>query len=398
MTAQVPPEILNAANAAPGDDTKPPRRTKAPAARAKKATAAKHTARNPAAGLLAAVKFVSAAQHKAGNLLQTHCSLSHHWAAATNEVLTAGHPIEEDLTACPQTAPLIDALSQVENEVSIAAASEFYLSISSGLFRAMIPCAPESQVTIPAPDEPIAEIDDRLKVALEAVLKIPNEASPDAKFAAILLQAGSCVATNGAILVEYWHGIDLPPGLLLPKSFAQAVTKTAKKLVRFGFSQNSVTFWFEDRSFIKTQTYAGEYAHYAPLFERFSPDAFWPVPPLFFKAVSAVANFNDGGRVYFKNGQVVSDLESEETSQYQVGGLPEGMGFDSKLLGIISDKATSFCFDERHLAFFGENCRGLVAALEVQKPTLYRDNADDWANPGFAQERPTFGPDDEIPF
>lgn len=405
---QTPPADVLAAAAttpapAPASAAKPKR------SRAKAAVAAKgKTAPNPATGLIAAIKFVGLAQAKNGTVAETFCHLANQWAAASNGVLTIATRIEEDLNACPQTATFLDALQRVETDLSITQISQGFLSVASGDFRGVVPCAPFDQVPISPPDDPVAVIDDRLKAAFEAVLKVPNELSPLPHTAGVLLQSGSVVATNGAIILEYWHGIDLPPNMLVPKVALQAVLKSGKPLVRFGFSQTSVTFWFEDQSFIKTQIFAGQFPAYKSVIECNYGDM-WPVPTDFFKAVAAVANFSENGSIFFKNGQVVSNLNDETPSFYKVEGLPEGVGFDGKLLALIADKASRFLFTEAdptgrneipRLFFVGENLRGVVAGLESKAPAVYRDKADDWANPGYAQEQrgTYYDPDDEIPF
>lgn len=74
---------------------------------------------NPAASLLAALKFVAVAQKKAGTVQQQFGVISGNWAAASNGVLTVATKVEEDLSACPHTYQLIDALSKVGEELSI---------------------------------------------------------------------------------------------------------------------------------------------------------------------------------------------------------------------------------------------------------------------------------------
>lgn len=375
---QTPPaDVLAAATTtpAPAPAAKPKR------ARAKAATAAKgKTAPNPAATLIAAVKFISVAQAKNGTVAETYCHIAHNWAAASNGVLTVATKIEEDLQACPQTSTFLDALNRVDTDLQITQISQGFLSVASGDFRGVIPCAPFEQVPITPPDEPVAGIDDRLKQAFEAVLKVPNDSSPHPEYAGVLLQGGSVVATNGAVIFEYWHGIDLPPNLLLPKVALQAVLKSGKKLERLGFSPSSVTFWFEDGSFIKTQTFAAQFPAYKNVIECNYGDM-WPVPDNFFKAVEAVASFSDGGLVYFKNGQVVSNPNDETPSFYRIEGLPEGVGFDGKYIAMIEGRASRLLFQDEdptgrneipRLFFVGNDLRGVIAGLEKKSPAVYR--------------------------
>ncbi|WEM33685.1 DNA polymerase processivity factor [Pseudomonas phage PSA-KC1] len=137
----------------------------------KQAAAGKNKAKgpSPAASLLAALKFVAIAQKKAGPTNVQFGHIAHNWAAASDGVLTVAHPIEEDLVACPHTLQFIDALSKVGEELSITRSlPRTPLAVSSGAFRALVPCVGFDDVPITAPDPQCATIDDRIKTAFAA--------------------------------------------------------------------------------------------------------------------------------------------------------------------------------------------------------------------------------------
>lgn len=363
--SEIPNEVIAAATEKPKPKT-----------RAKKAAGAKaKSVPNPAQGLIGAMQFLAPAQSKTGTVSETFCSICHKWAAASNGVLTIGIPIEEDLHAYPQWALFLDALKRVNGDMTITAISAGMLGVTSGDFRAIVPCAPPEQVPISAPDEAVAVIDDRIKQGFEAVLKVPNEQSARAPYAGILLQANSIVATNGTVIFEYWHGIDLPPNMLIPKAAAQAVVKSGKALARLGFSANSVTFWFEDYSFIKTQLFDANYPDYEPVVSC-DYSAMWPVPDKFFEAVAAVSHFSATGNVYFKDGRIVSDMSDETPSFYRLDALPEGEGFNGKYIEMIEGRAERMLFsvsrDNAPVLFFvGSNLRGCIAGLDKSATRVY---------------------------
>jgi len=339
---------------------------------------------NPADGLLKAIKFLKLCQKKTGTLEQRHSSISGNWACATNEMITMGTKIEEDLVACPHTLKFEEALKKVGEDLSITQVSPVALSVKSGMFKAFVECAEVGQIKISPPDENVAVIDDRIKDAFSILAPIATEGATNAAYASVLLRAGSAVATNGYLLTEVWHGIDLPPvQMALPKQAVSAVVKSGKPLKGFGFSNSSVTFWFEDESFIKTQLFGEQYPSYETLFEceNLNP---WPVPDEFFKAVKAIKNFTEMGMVYFKEGKLASDEVEFEASTYTIEGLPEGMGFNSKYLLMVEkvfDKVHFETVDGSDRAlFFGENTRGVVAGLVRE------------------DEPKTIDLDDEIPF
>jgi len=330
-----------------------------------RARRAKTTAVNPAASLLSALKFIAVAQKKAGAPNQQFGIISGNWAAASNGILTVATKVEEDLNACPHTLQFINALSKVGEDLSITQLSQTALSVVSGAFKAVVPCVGFDNLSISPPDEPCAVIDDRLKEAFAMLAPLATEGAPNAAYASVLLQSGSAVATNGHVLAEYWHGIDLPPGLLVPKAAVAAILKAGKPLARFGYSGPSATFWFDDDSFIKTQLYGERFPNYTPLFECEGLNP-WPVPAEFFKAVRSIEAFTRNGVVYFENGKLASNELENEASTYIIEGLPEGMGFNAKYLLTVEKAFDNVHFDEasNKAFFFGENVRGVIMGIE----------------------------------
>lgn len=360
----------------PADEPKP----KKPRSRARKQAAStsgpKKTA-NPAASLIAALKFVSVAQKKAGPTGVQFSHLAHNWAAAFDGVLTVAAPIEEDLAACVHTLQFIDALSKAGDELSITQLSPNTLAVSSGVFRALVPCVAVEDVPIPPPDPQCAVIDDRIKAALAAVAGLATDGAPNATYAAVLLQANTAVATNGAALLEAWHGIDLPPGMMLPKVAASAIAKASKTLTGFGYSQSSATFYFEDGSFIKSQLYGERYPNYAPLLDVPGLNL-WPVPEDFYRGVRAIESFSPNGNVFFEDGAVLSKMHKEEASTYRIEGLPERMGFSVKLLLAVEHafKKAHFETDANKVVFYGDNVRGALMGLDLGTEAAYTETSD----------------------
>lgn len=337
---------------------------------------------NPAASLLAALKFVAVAQKKNGPPGHQFCFMSGGWLAASDGILTVATPVAEDLNACPHTLRFINALSKTGEELSVTQLSANALAVKSGRFMALVPCANADEVPITGPDPQCAQLDDNVKRALGDVAVLATEGSPVAHYAAVLLQAGTAVATNGFAMLESWHGVDLPPGLLLPKQAATAIAKCGKPLTGFGFSNNSATFYFEDGSFIKTQLYAERYPAYEKVFECENIHA-WAIPAEFFKAVRALESFSSNGVVYFNEGVISTDVEVEQASTYKIEGLPDGMAFNAKYLMQVESffEKAHFENDEKpRVFFFGGNVRGVlmgVGKVEKQAPSVSSNSEED---------------------
>jgi len=343
----------------------PPEEPKVKKPRARKA---KVKEPNAADSLIAALKFIKPAQSKAGTIQQQHCMISGGWLAATNGVLTIGCRIEEDLVACPHSMQMLEALLQCGQELNITQLNETTLSIKSGVFKALVPCVSFADIQINAPDESIAQINDAVKAAIECVMPLATDGASNAVFAAVLLQAQTAVGTNGEALLECWHGLDLPPGLLIPRASANALVKAGKPLVGFGYGPASATFWFADGSFIKTQLFNERYLNYSIVFD--TETNAWALPEGFFTAVHAIENFSKNGIVYFDDGMVSSHEHETEASTYQIEGLPQGMAFNSKLLTLVEHAfiEADFRKEQHKVYFFGNNVRGVLMGIGDKAP------------------------------
>ncbi len=350
--------------------------------RARKPKAEKRA--NPAANLIAALKFISIAQKKVGTVGQQFCLISNNWLVASNEILTVGTKIEEDLRACPHTIQLLEALSNCEDGLQIAQLSPTALAVTSGAFKALVPCVGMDAVSIPWPDPVCGSLNNKIKEALEAVCCLAVEGAEQAFKAAVLLQAQSAISTNGYAMLEAWHGIDLPPGLLLPKCAAQAIAKCNKDLAGFGFSNSSATFYFSDESFIKTQLFAEQYPNYKLILDKTLPKAF-NLPTEFFKAVKAIEAFSENGILYFNNGHILSKDFSHEASTYKIDGLPNGMAFNAKYLLMLQHaiKKAVFIAESKMIYFFNGEIRGCLMGV-------------DWKQKAETTNTSDF--DDDIPF
>lgn len=319
--------------------------------------------------LVKALKFISVVQKKSGTVEQQFCAMVNHWLIANNGVVMAGTKIEEDLFACPHTYQLLEALNKSRQEMNITQLSQAQLSVKSEKFKAIVPCVSFETLNFPAPDNKQVQVDNRIKAAFGAVATLATLATDGAEkayLAAVCLQSGSAVATNGAAVLEYWHGFQFDGcRFMVPKVAAVAVAECEKDLVGIGYTQSSITFHFADESFIKTQLFNESFPEYAHFFNvQTNP---WPLPEEFFKGVKSVKNFSKNGIVYFDNGCVSSREIESEASTYQVQNLPEGMAFHAKLLLQVQHAMVNVDFDKsrNNVIFFGNNVRGILAAVNI---------------------------------
>jgi hypothetical protein len=344
-----------------------------------------------AAALLEALKFVSVA---AGDkdLIETsgHVRLAGNFAVTFDGQLTAGHPIVEELTLCPQIDQLTKALNRSGKSLVIAETPNGRLSIKGERLQAYVACLKPEDMPPALPDPRLGVVDDRIKEAFRCCGTLANENGKRVFEASVLLRANDCTATNGAAILQFWHGIDLPPDMILPKIFCAAVAAVKAKVEGFGASWNdqgrvgSVTFYFEGGAWIKSLCYADEWPNTDPLWWQAN---FSPVPDGLFEGVDAVADFNEHEFITFAANSVQSHRDANVGAQYEVKGLQPGKQFAGKLMAQVAPWCSSIdltTYPDRAFFLGGEAqtpVRGIVMCVT--------ESSHEAAEPPPKQDEPT---------
>ena len=335
---------------------------------------------------------------------------------AFNGQVAAGHPIAEELTLRPRHDKLEAALKRVGKSLVISETPNGQLSIKGDKLRALVPClSADIHLATPAPDPNIAPVTEQLKEAFKVCGILASEGAEKAHYASLLLEAYICTGTNGAAVLQYYHGIDLPPAMVLPKVFTAAVAKQTKALVGFGFTWGNdgqvgtVTLHFDGGAWIKTQCYQDRWPDVGAVLNV----ATHPADTLtgLFDAVEAVSKFTDDDWITFGENMVMSHTDQGAGATYEVQGLQGGKRFKGKLIKDVAPYAKTIdltTFGDRAYFFGGEplgpngpvagTVRGAIVGLAAQ--VTYRDGFDGQEPAGTiggAQINGDDGIDDNVP-
>lgn len=207
------------------------------------------------------------------------------------------------------------------------------------------------------------------KEAVDAVGVLASTSGQHVLTHSVLMNGASVIATNRVMLVEYWHGLDLPPNVPLPKEFITALVKCKKNLTGFGYSNCSATFYFEDGSWLRTQLYSDEWPDVSRILNREAN--LWTIDPNFFKALDAIAPFSEDGNAYSDLNLLKSHADEGAGASYECSGIPKGFVYPIKQLQIMKPYAkrvdwmanglhnSSYC-----LVFEGDKMRGVISGRE----------------------------------
>lgn len=317
---------------------------------------------NVASELLDAVKFIALVQRKQVEITRSYCVINNGYISASNGVLSAGITVSDSLSCCPNTIKFVTALSKCKNELSITENDNDTITVKSGPFKAVVQCVKISEMPLIYPDEALYNLNNDFTKALDICAPLASEKEDKVEMSSILLRSRSVIASNGFMLLNYWHGVDMPDNMVLPKVATDAIVKSGKTLAKFGFSKTSITFYFDDGSWIKSQLFDEEWTDISTLLD--SPSNPWPVPDNFFIGLDHVLPFCDSESVYFKENSLASHEEETKATTYEVIGLPVGKIYSGKALKSLENIVDKFDFKtyDNRCMFFGleGKLRGLL--------------------------------------
>lgn len=312
---------------------------------------------------LSALEFVALAQKNIGTALQTHCIVRDGWCVASDNVLTMGTKVSEDLASCPQTSRLIAALKRCEETVSFTQLDTDRLSVKSGKLTVKIPCAPIEAMQVLWADPLIAPLGAAFVDGCRMISHLASDGGQAIHLSSLLGRGQTLRATTGRVLVEYWHGFNTPPYWVLPKPAITALMKVDKTLVGLGFSGRSATFHFEDNSWLKTQLYEDKWPNGDSLFDK-APASRTDIPKGLFEAVNILSEFSKpGAHIRFKDEMIELDSLQSEHAEYNVAGVKHGAMFGLMDLVEISKmtKTLDYQMGDKAALFTGDRLRGLVS-------------------------------------
>lgn len=316
--------------------------------------------------LLSKLQFIAQAQKKDAGDYSSHCVISGQTINAFDGCFAIGARIAEDFEACPHTHSMIAALSKCGETVGIVSEGN-NVSVVSDKLTVRIQCAPFGTMPRIMPDPNIAPIDERIREGFRVVGVLSKEGEARLPLATLLLEANIVSATNGYALMQFRHGNDLPPGLIVPKRFADLVNKHPAKLIGFGWTpETSITFWFDDETYIKTLLQRGAWPDLSPVINKDSNP--FPLPDGFADAVETVSDFSSTGIIEFRPGSINSDPNKATCASVEIDMPNPKLMYNGKTLTAILPNIQSADLTgyEDRIFFFGceGNMRGVIMGMK----------------------------------
>lgn len=318
--------------------------------------AKKNKPEKPTQSLINALTFVKQLYSKKDN---PFCSISNNFIEIQNEKMNIGFPVVEDILCFPHVDKMLKALKQINDDVFVITHFENSLEILSNEYRFIVNGTDyiEPMFSLNEP-EPRAQINDNLKAACAILSQFTEPEHNDPRKCHVMLQAGNAIGTNGHLLVEYYHGCNIPP-IGLPKKAAEIIGKSKSSLASFGFSNDQSTFWFEDDSFVISKYPQMTFPNPNDFFQM---KDIQPIPPEFFPGLIRLKPFCTDKIVKIQNEKIFAGENS-----VSIVGIPDMLNFSIDYLLKFKKHFTQWSVNEHSIEFFGNNCRGIVMGIKANE-------------------------------
>lgn len=295
----------------------------------------------------------------------SHVVIDNGQLRASNGIVSMGCPVDVPLSCAPQAAGLQNALRRGGDVVALQMSTGGRLQVHSGRLRATVPCLPVADLPVQRPTGQAAAYDGAaLRDALEVVLPFASKDTLRPWANGVLLKGQSVYATNNVCVVEYWLGEECPIPVNVPLAAVAAVVKHRDILETIFIDQHSISFVYQDGSWIRTLLLAQDWPDLTSILDRPSTPA--PIPSELYDALRALKGF--GTNVRLENGLAIAGDPHDDGATYEIGGLAQVVGrYQTAALAALEDVATSadFSLYPAPMLFYGDRLRGAIAGMSL---------------------------------
>lgn len=315
---------------------------------------------------LHSLKFVQGAVSKKDFVQElTHFVFQGGHVRASNGLLTISSPVDFDVECAPKAEPLVRAIAQCSDVVSLSMTPANRLRLQSGPFRAFIECVEMDNLPHQLPDGIDVAVDGQVLVdAMQTLLPFVGDDATRPWSNGMLIRGQSAFATNNICLVEYWLGTDFPFTANIPLPIIREMLRVGEIPSHAQLSSSAITFHYEDGRWMKTMLYSTEWPDLARILNN-SGNA-QPIPENFFVALEFLKSFtNVQDTVYFDNGRITTSRDEGVGASYAIDGLPPVGVYRRGMLAKLEGAATRIDFSlyPAPLMFYGDRLRGAIIGL-----------------------------------
>lgn len=316
--------------------------------------------------MLKELKFVQGSVGKKDLVpAMTHFRIEGGSVRGYNGTIAICTPIPFDIDCIPKAEPLIKAIQNCEETIMLSLTPTGRLAIKSGSFKAFIECV-QGETPHVLPEGEVFEVNGQeLLAAFKVLAPFVGDDASRPFTNGILLDGMSAFATNNAIVVEYWIGVNFPHRVNVPRQALKEILRVNEPPVSIQCSENSITFHYSEGRWIRSQLIQNQWPDLKPILNR--KVDMRPINPAIFVGLAKIKPFTDKlGRVYFTGEGLKTHLEEGEGSTYDIDAFGlEGI-YNIEMLQLLEPVVKSICWESYPDAamFHGERIRGAIIGMK----------------------------------
>jgi hypothetical protein len=316
--------------------------------------------------MLDAIRFAQGAVAKKDFVAAlTHFQIKNGFIKGHNGGLTLCAPIDLELDVIPKATSFIKAITTCKETIQLHTTPTGRLSVKSGKFKAFIDCVEEGFPQTNPEGDAIELPGGGILKALKTLYPFIAEDASRPWARGILFRDQSAFATNNVVLIEHWLGYRFPVAINIPRSAVTEMIRISEEPVRLQICENSVTFFYPEGRWLKTQLYSLEWPDLDRVLSRQSnPKA----PPAgLWEALEDLAPFTDKlRRVYFQPGLITTDLTESPAASIEVLELQDTGVYNIDYLTNLADTVQNIDWAgyPAPCIFYGEGVRGAIVGMK----------------------------------
>lgn len=279
----------------------------------------------------------------------THFKIQGGRITAFNGKMSLSSDIPIDIDAIPHAASFLAAVKAAGDEpISLHVTPAGRLAVRAGKFRAFVNCVPDGDqsVTYLEPQGESVDLGSSFLSGLKAVAPVMGVDASRPWAMGVKLSSKSMFASNNVMIVQFWHGAELPFDVVLPAHAVNELLRVGQEPSRVQVSANTVTFWFGEHRWLLTTVMEGTLwplDKIEGLLDERNAAQCAPLPDGFFDGVATLEPFLDAfGRVFVTPDGLRTSMTDGEGATVDVAmpGVPQAQPYGYKQLSILGRVAT----------------------------------------------------------
>lgn len=317
--------------------------------------------------MLRELKFVQGAVAKKDLLpAMTHFAIEGGHVRSYNGTLALSSPIPFDIDCKPKAGPLVQAIANCNDTVTLSMTPAGKLRIQSGKFRAFVDCIDgETPHVMPEGDHVNLDGEQLLEACKTLAPFVGNDASRPWTNG-ILLRGQSAFATNNVCLVEYWIGSQTPFTANIPMAAIKEMIRINEAPTHAQRTDNSITFHYTDGRWIRSQLYSTDWPDLSKVLDRQSNPS--DMDSRLFEGLEVIKPFADKlGRAFFHGEAVKTHIDEGEGASFDMVGFPFEGVYQIEMLKLLKDVAQKIDFSTypNPCLFYGDRLRGAIVGMRL---------------------------------